>query len=139
MTSLILGCIILPDKHRTRCKPEKRFRNCTGTVRPLPQFAQQLIAQIEHKETTPTAIGGLVKKHSTFIISRFEKFVNSNYPTLFDRGKGGKMRNRIKARLAELGLRSRNLINELQKSRLRVLRRSFLVLSTEFCTVRILS
>ncbi len=49
------------------------------------------------------------------------------------------MRYRIKARLAELGLRSRNLINELQKSRLRVLRRSFLVLSTEFCTVRILS
>ena len=66
-------------------------------------------------------------------------FVNSIYPTLFDRGKGGNMRYRIKARLAELGLRSRNLINELQKSRLRVLRRSFLVLSTEFCTVRILS
>lgn len=49
------------------------------------------------------------------MITRFEKFVNSNFPTLFDRGKGGKMRNRIKARLAELGLRSQDLIKELRE------------------------
>ena len=54
----------------------------------MPQTFKHFVDSFGHKETTPTAIGGLVKKYTKIIITRFEMFVNSNFPTLFDRGKG---------------------------------------------------